>query len=141
MLFLTNKFLVGDLNLRLFLFITFLISSPIFAATIEEKITSNRNELSYTFNAGNCIFSDGRSFECTSKEAKKRIGYMKNIAVTEVLSNIRNECTWFDIFSIEKIESSENKKDILDNDGFFLGNTATKFVKIKAKFLCERPLM
>lgn len=112
-----------------------------YAATIEEKVSRSREDSTYFFNAGNCSFLDGTTYKCISKEAKAKISYLENKAATDLLELIRNDCTWFDIYELEKFATSTEKQNLFDKEGYFIGNSAKKYVKVRAKYLCERPLM
>lgn len=124
----------------LIIFFKILLSLNIAAVTVEERLSTKSEQNTYIFNAGKCSFLNGQSFKCQSKETQRELAIMQNRAATDVLEQIRSECTWFDVLSIDKVELTSDKQDLFDSEGDFIGNFAKKYFLVKARYLCERPL-
>lgn len=116
------------------------VSHSASAVSVKTKYSVTPTHYSYIFNAGQCVFESGESLDCQSDKAKLKLQRLMNIAVTNVLAEIRDECTWFDILDVESETESKNKRQLIDQAGFALGDYVEKHFKAKVRYLCEEPI-
>ncbi len=117
-----------------------IFSFSAFSVSVKTKYSSTSVGPSYIFNAGTCSFPDGEVMSCRGDQMEERLARLLDISVTDVLAEIREECTWFDILEVEEVTESRNRQDLFDQDGYTTGNYAEKYFKAKVRFLCELPI-
>ncbi len=121
-------------------FLCLIFSFSAFSVSVRTKYSATPIGPSYIFSAGTCSFPSGDVLSCHGQKMEAKLARLLDISVSNVLAEIREECTWFDILDVEPLTESKNKRDLFDQDGNHIGNYAEKHFKAKVKFLCETPI-